>query len=99
MGSGSVKKALVGVVAAVIVLGGAGLIGRLLAPTSIRERLEASHTCRLCDLSGADLRGADLTGIDLIGAVLTDADLSGAVLKDADLTNADVRYALFQGCR
>ena len=73
-----------------------GMLGRLITPKSTRERLEASRACRLCDLSGADLREANLSGADLIGAILKQADLTGARLNHADLTHADLRYARIQ---
>ena len=66
-------------------------------------KLKDLNSCKGCDLSGANLRGAYLVGADLRGAYLlgtdlTDANLVGANLRGADLTDAnltdvDLRFA------
>jgi uncharacterized protein YjbI with pentapeptide repeats len=50
------------------------------------------HSCRLCDLQGANLNGSDLSGADL-----TLANLSGANLNDADLLKASLALADLSG--
>ena len=67
-----------------------GVLVRLLKPESLRERLESNRACRLCDLSGADLRDGDLRSVDLTGA-----DLRGATLNGADFTGANLEGASF----
>lgn len=64
-----VKKTVIGIAVLLMLMAILGLLGRLIAPhQSLREKLEASRRCRLCDLSGVDLSGADLAGTDLTGA-------------------------------
>ena len=81
--------------AAVMLLGFYGLVGRWLAPVGIRQQVTADRGCRLCDLTGEDLKGLDLTGADFTGAIFRGADLTGSVLKNAILVNTDLRYVCF----
>ena len=79
--SNTIKKTgmIIGTVLAFLVI--LDLLGRMLTPQTLRQRLENDRTCRLCDLSDIDLAGADLTGADLVGAVLKRANLTGTILK------------------
>ena len=55
------KKTVIGIVLLLMLMAVLGLLGRIIKPhQSLREKLEASRSCRLCDLSGVDLSGADL---------------------------------------
>ncbi len=46
------------------------------------SRLNATHECTECDLSGANMSYGDLTRADLSGADLTGANLTGANLSN-----------------
>ena len=41
-------------------------------------RLKATNECPMCDLSGADLRGANLRNADFTGAKIEDTDMYSA---------------------
>jgi len=66
------------------------------------ERLKATRSCALCDLSGEDLSGAmlqksDLSGANLSTAKLYKADLTGANLKGTNFTGTDLSGANLTG--
>ena len=66
------------------------------------ERLNSTHNCASCDLSGARLpglagSGADLRYANLSGAFLYKAKLSGAWLDGASLRGANLSAANLSG--
>ena len=70
-------------------------------PEHIRQLLR-THTCRNCDLSGANLStlslaGANLKRANLSNALLNQTDLSRANLSNANLTGADLTGVNLQG--
>lgn len=89
--------ALVGVLAAVVVVGGIAM----LVSQEFRDYVEAAVARALpgtvvngCDIKPfATCAGVDLSGADLSRARLYAADLSGANLSGANLSNADLRGA------
>ncbi len=101
-----VPKLLLGLLAAVIVLGGAAS----LVSQDFREYVEASvasalpgTVVRACEIGPlaysprADLRGANLSGVQLFGSNLISANLSGANLSGADLYKARLINANLTG--
>ena len=54
------------VVAGLSLAAGTGMRGRLSEPEGLKDQLARRRTCRLCDLSGANLAEADLRGVESI---------------------------------
>lgn len=57
------------------------------------QRLQTSHQCPQCDLSGADLSNQNLYGANLVNANLSGANLSGSNLGSANLSDANLTGA------
>ncbi len=57
------------------------------------QQLLQRRSCTLCDLNGANLRGANLINVKLFGANLSGADISQANLSLANLSQANLTGA------